>query len=206
LQNLNNTNGQVDRINNSINPYTISGQAFQNGSLDAAPAPLKNAVIYVLQDSVYKNFGITNSNGEYIAANLPPGTYTLTARRIGFAPVTQNVTITNSNLQNINFNFGSPIGIEVISLEVPSRFSLSQNYPNPFNPVTNIKFSVPKTGVVNLTVYDAAGREAAMLFNGELSEGTYNYDFDASQLASGIYFYRLEAGEFTQTKKMVLVK
>lgn len=206
LQNLNNTNGQVDRINNSINPYTISGQAFQNGSLDEAPAPLKNAVIYVLQGSVYKNYGITNSNGEYIAANLAPGTYTLTARRIGFAPVTQNVTITNSNLQNINFNFGSPIGIEVISSEVPGRFSLGQNYPNPFNPVTNIKFIVPKTGVVKLVIFDATGRETAVLFNGELGAGIYNYDFDASQLASGIYFYKLKANDFSQTKKMVLVK
>lgn len=206
LQNLNNTNGLVERINNSPNPYTISGQAFHNGSSLAAVEPLKDAVIYVLQGSVYKNFGITNSIGGYSAANLAPGTYTLTARRLGFAPVTQNVTITNSNLQNINFNFGSPIGIQVISSEVPRNFSLSQNYPNPFNPVTKIKFSIPKSGIVKLTVYDAAGREAAVLIKGELEAGTFNYDFDASHLASGIYFYKLESGEFTQTKKMALVK
>ena len=59
---------------------------------------------------------------------------------------------------------------------------------------------------VKLTIYDAAGREAAVLFNGELSAGTYNYDFDASQLASGIYFYKLESNDFSQTKKMVLIK
>lgn len=206
LQNLNNTNGLVERINNSPNPYTISGQAFHNGSSLAAIEPLKDAVIYVLQGSVYKNFGITNSIGGYSAANLAPGTYTLTARRLGFAPVTQNVTITNSNLQNINFNFGSPIGIQVISSEVPQNFSLSQNYPNPFNPVTKIKFSIPKSGIVKLTVYDAAGREAAVLIKGELEAGTFNYDFDVSHLASGIYFYKLESGEFTQTKKMALVK
>jgi len=100
----------------------------------------------------------------------------------------------------------NPIGINLISAEVPQRFSLSQNYPNPFNPVTNINFSIPKTGLVKLTVYDAAGREAAVLFNGELSAGTYNYDFDAAHLASGIYFYTLEAGDFAQTRKMVLVK
>ncbi len=96
--------------------------------------------------------------------------------------------------------------IHYISNEIPNQFSLSQNYPNPFNPVTNIKFSVPKSGLVKLTVYDAAGRETATLFNGRLSAGTYNYDFDASQLASGIYFYKLETNEFTQTKKMVLIK
>lgn len=98
------------------------------------------------------------------------------------------------------------IGINPISTEVPANYLLQQNYPNPFNPVTNINFSIPKSGVVKLSVYDAAGREAAVLFNGELQAGTYNYDFDASQLASGIYFYKLESNSFTQTKKMVLIK
>ena len=98
------------------------------------------------------------------------------------------------------------IGIQQISTNVPEGFELSQNYPNPFNPVTNINFSIPKTGVVKLTVYDASGRETATLFNGRLSAGTYNYDFDASLLASGIYFYKLESNEFMQTRKMVLVK
>ncbi len=101
---------------------------------------------------------------------------------------------------------GNPVSITEITSEIPSEFSLSQNYPNPFNPVTNIKFSIPKSGLVKLTVYDAAGRETAALFNGVLSAGAYNYDFDASQLTSGIYFYKLETNEFTQTKKMVLIK
>ncbi len=98
------------------------------------------------------------------------------------------------------------IGITPISSEIPAEYLLQQNYPNPFNPVTNIIFSVPKTGLVKLTVYDAAGREAAVLFNGELSAGTYNYDFDGGNLGSGVYFYKLESGNFTETKKMVLVK
>jgi len=98
------------------------------------------------------------------------------------------------------------IGIQQISTNVPEGFKLSQNYPNPFNPVTNITFSVPKTSEVKLTVYDAAGKQTAALFNGRLSAGTYNYDFDAAHLASGIYFYTLEAESFIETKKMVLVK
>lgn len=102
--------------------------------------------------------------------------------------------------------FSFPVGVTPVNNGTPSSYSLSQNYPNPFNPVTNINFSIRKTGLVKLTVYDAAGRETAALFNGELSAGTYSYDFDASQLTSGIYFYRLEANEFTQTKKMVLIK
>ena len=99
----------------------------------------------------------------------------------------------------------SPVGIDPVN-PVPKLFSLAQNYPNPFNPVTSIRFSIPKTGFVKLTIYDLTGRVTASIVNGELSAGIYNFDIDASNFASGIYFYRLESHEFSQTKKMVLVK
>jgi hypothetical protein len=102
--------------------------------------------------------------------------------------------------------YSFPVGITPVNSEIPEEFSLSQNYPNPFNPATDIKFSIPKKGFTKLTVYDAVGRTRAVLYNGVLSAGTYNYDFDASQLASGIYFYKLESNEFSQTRKMVLIK
>jgi len=98
------------------------------------------------------------------------------------------------------------LNINNLSSQIPESYTLLQNYPNPFNPVTNINFSIPKSGTVKLIVYEASGRETATLFNGKLSAGTYNYDFDASLLASGIYFYKLESNDFVQTKKMVLVK
>ncbi len=97
-------------------------------------------------------------------------------------------------------------GVTPVSNELPSAFRLEQNYPNPFNPETNIKFAVAKTGSVTLKVFDVSGREVAMLVNEELSAGTYNFDFNASHLASGIYFYKLVTNSFTDTKKMVLVK
>lgn len=124
----------------------------------------------------------------------------------GITMIDANVGFVVGNNGRILKTVNGGIGIQQISTNVPEGFELSQNYPNPFNPVTNINFSVPKSGVVKLTVYDASGRETATLFNGRLSAGTYNYDYDASQLASGIYFYKLESGDFTQTKKMVLVK
>lgn len=102
--------------------------------------------------------------------------------------------------------YGSTIGIEPVSNEVPAEFVLSQNYPNPFNPVTNINFSIPKAGIVKLVVFDAAGKQVAKLVNKQLSAGTYKYDFNASHLSSGIYFYRLETAGFTDVKKMTLVK
>ncbi len=100
----------------------------------------------------------------------------------------------------------------IVSDEIPKSFVLRQNYPNPFNPVTTIKFEVPlnKGGdrglSVKLLVYDILGKEAATLLNEQLQPGSYSVDWDASNFPSGVYFYKLEAGDFSQTKKMVLIK
>jgi hypothetical protein len=99
-----------------------------------------------------------------------------------------------------------PLGVINYSGEVPQGYSLEQNFPNPFNPETNIKYSLPEEGFVSLKVYDLAGKEAAVLINQEQRAGTYELNFDASGLTSGIYFYTLEAGSFTQTKKLTLIK
>ncbi len=101
---------------------------------------------------------------------------------------------------------GSLVGINPVGGVVPEVYTLSQNYPNPFNPVTNIKFSIPKTGIVKLVIFDVLGREVATLLNESKTAGNYVVDFDASMLSSGAYFYRLESGDFTETKKMLLVK
>lgn len=89
---------------------------------------------------------------------------------------------------------------------IPEVFSLSQNYPNPFNPVTTIRYSVAHGSAVTLKLYDVLGREVALIENGYKAAGTYKVEFDASGLSSGIYFYRLEAGHFSDTKKCALVK
>lgn len=97
-------------------------------------------------------------------------------------------------------------GISTVSNEVPGSFRLEQNFPNPFNPVTDIKFAVAETGFVKLSVFDITGKEVAVLVNEELNTGTYNFDFNALHLSSGIYFYRLVTNNFAETKKMMLVK
>lgn len=101
---------------------------------------------------------------------------------------------------------GDPIGIEPISSEIPEHFSLSQNYPNPFNPVTYFDFTIAKTGSVNILIYDVEGRVAETLCNGELVSGMYKAEWNASDYPSGVYFYRLNAGSFSETKKMILIK
>lgn len=88
----------------------------------------------------------------------------------------------------------------------PLRFELAQNYPNPFNPITTITFTLPRTGAVTLTVYDVLGREVREILDEVRSEGSHTVSFDASSLASGMYFYRLQYGEQSMVKRMILLK
>jgi hypothetical protein len=99
-----------------------------------------------------------------------------------------------------------PIAVEEQSTTVPNAFVLDQNYPNPFNPVTTISFSLPSKSLVSLKVFDLIGREVAIIVSEILSAGDYSRQWNASNLPSGVYFYRLQAGKFTDTKKIVLLK
>lgn len=101
---------------------------------------------------------------------------------------------------------GAPIGITPISNEVPVDFMLEQNYPNPFNPTTNINFSIPKAGFTSIKIYDITGRLVQTLFEEQLAPGSYKAEWNASQMPSGIYIYRIESGSFTQSRKLILVK
>ncbi|MEW6194312.1 MAG: LamG-like jellyroll fold domain-containing protein [Bacteroidota bacterium] len=96
--------------------------------------------------------------------------------------------------------------VAVENESLPENFSLKQNYPNPFNPATTISFQLPESGFVTLKVYDILGNEIKTLINNDLGAGYYNVDFDGSNLASGIYIYRLTAGKFTHSNKMILSK
>jgi serine protease AprX len=100
-----------------------------------------------------------------------------------------------------------PVGITPISSEIPKVFKLYNNYPNPFNPSTKISFDLPKQAISKLVVYDITGREAAVLVNNEeLRAGKYEVTFDGTNLASGVYFYRIISGDFADVKKMILIK
>jgi hypothetical protein len=96
--------------------------------------------------------------------------------------------------------------VNVTENNIPVRYKLSQNYPNPFNPVTTISYSIAKNSVVKLCVYDLLGREIKSLVNEYQNSGDYQVIFNAVDLPSGIYFYRIKAGDYFETKKMILIK
>ncbi|RPI16335.1 MAG: T9SS C-terminal target domain-containing protein [Ignavibacteriae bacterium] len=201
--NLSNINVQVYRINNTTASYSISGTAVNNFQV---PNYIQDAIVYAKIGNDYKNFAISNADGSYSVTTLPSGNYTLTTYRMGYNSVTQNVSITNSNLTGVTINFSNPIAVKSISKIVPEDYMLSQNYPNPFNPSTKITFAIPVKEYVTLAVYDMTGREAAVLINNEMEAGYHDITFNASQLSSGVYFYKLTTKNTQLTKKMVLVK
>ncbi len=134
--------------------------------------------------------------------NIPAGA----TETVGFA-VLKGTDVADLIAKNnlAKTKYGS-VGIRQITSEIPTVFSLSQNYPNPFNPVTSIEFGLPKDEMVSLKVYDMLGREVKTVVNEFKKAGTYQVGFDASALSSGVYFYRMQAGSFTDIKRMVVVK
>jgi type IX secretion system substrate protein len=119
--------------------------------------------------------------------------------------------IQGSLTTGVLYTFGPLVGIHEITGELPKQFKLYQNYPNPFNPVTKITFDIPghfeqRTSNVELIIYDILGREVATLVNEELKPGKYEVEWNAVNYPSGIYYYQLTPGNFTQTRKMILLK
>jgi uncharacterized delta-60 repeat protein len=111
-----------------------------------------------------------------------------------------------NNTDFITIKYSSTIGIQQISSEIPNKFSLEQNYPNPFNPGTKIKFHISKSSDVKMVVYDVSGKTLETLVSEHMSAGTYEVDFNAVKLPTGVYFYKLVTNDFSETKKMILVK
>ena len=101
------------------------------------------------------------------------------------------------------FEYSKTIEVDMNGVK---KFELSQNYPNPFNPSTTIKFNLPEAGIVKLTLFNILGQQIRTLVNEFKESGVHTINFDASELNSGMYIYKIESGSFTQTRKMTLVK
>jgi hypothetical protein len=113
---------------------------------------------------------------------------------------------TNYINQFYTYSFNKITGVTKSRQTIDADFVLSQNYPNPFNPTTTINYSVPKAGFVTLKVYDVLGKIVSTLVNANKPAGNYSVEFNASKLVSGIYFYRMTSGLFSETKKLLLLK
>jgi hypothetical protein len=113
-----------------------------------------------------------------------------------------NATDTDTVLVQVK----EPTNITSFNAELPISYKLNQNYPNPFNPTTTISFEIPKDTYVNLNIYDLSGRLFIRLMDSYLSSGSYSVEFDASKLASGIYYYEMNTGEFRKVKKLIVAK
>jgi hypothetical protein len=136
--------------------------------------------------------------------------YPLTLKRIEIQLAADNVQGQSTSgtiyVDNLRLKYpGTVTDVEQTPL-LPARFRLEQNYPNPFNPATTIQYDVPSRARVALAVYNILGQRVAELVNGEKNAGHYETRFDASGLASGVYLYRLQAGSFVQTRKLVVLK
>jgi hypothetical protein len=187
-----------------------------NGSVGISPTPLmewsalNNAFDYTLQLSSDPNFGsfiIDLSGIEDAEYQVPPST--LSGSTVYFWKANARNGMGTSPFSTIFFFTTTLTGIVNVSSEVPEKYNLYTNYPNPFNPSTKIKFDIPSangSSNVRLVVFDAAGREVSTLINNTLNPGSYEFEFSAKNLTSGLYFYRLETDNFVDTKKMILVK
>ncbi len=139
---------------------------------------------------------------------LHPGNYTVEFSKTGYqADTLYFVQILESGFKELNIQLNPNATDLKDELKVlPKSYYSSQNYPNPFNPLTKIKYSIPKQSNVSLKVFDILGNEIAELVNEKKPVGNYEVQFDAAKLSSGVYFYRIQAGEFVKTKKMVVLK
>jgi hypothetical protein len=154
---------------------------------------VNTGVGYRSQNMLTAHFGLgTNVQADSIVVRWPNQQYTRTVR-------------TNVNANQIMTVSEVPI-LSVQEYGKPTTYVLEQNYPNPFNPTTTIRFSVPSSGLAMLRVFDVLGREVATLVNEIMPEGKHEVSWDARNVSSGLYFYQLQEGMFTETRKMLLLR
>jgi len=204
------SNGTNDYVLGSIlqNPLTAVGNA---GTYDfgISVQPLGNGT-QELRVRLIKSDKSYSWAAKTIDFHSPNATDTFNS--INFA--LNKTAATTMKIEAVQVDLGAPIDLPdwVVAVEspvideIPTSYALNQNYPNPFNPTTMIEVSLPQRGKMNLVVYNTLGKVVAELANGEFAAGRHQFNFNAVGLPSGVYFYRLKAGDFSSTKKLMLVK
>ena len=202
-----------------LNPLFISHSGLRNTSVTTSPYEVKASIKSKSGISSAKVYWRTDTTLAYSQLSMTQVADTFKA----YIPAQQlnktvyyYITATNNSSKTVTKPYTAPGGFfkflvtnsTVVNNEsgLIKEYRLYQNYPNPFNPATNIKFTIPKSGFTSLKVYDAMGREVASLMNSRLEAGEYTADFNASNLSSGVYFYKLLSGDFSEVKKLLLIK
>ncbi|HEY3252001.1 MAG TPA: T9SS type A sorting domain-containing protein [Ignavibacteria bacterium] len=177
--------------------YGVTGQLFHSSSATLDP--------FLLRSDAFGN--VTPSCQDSIILQPRPGQWTGDCTRQPYQLIDIQCQPQVNNPQHVErIQCGTPTGINGSNNQLPDEFSLNQNYPNPFNPSTKISYNIKTSGNVKLSVYNSAGELVKELVNNNQEQGSYEVTFDAASFSSGIYFYTLKTEEFTDTKKMVLIK
>jgi hypothetical protein len=202
----------IDNITAAADPLPVELTSFTAAQIG------NNVVLNWITATEVNNFGFeierkifsNESEGEWRLIGFNEG-YGTSTGEIKYSYIDDlsaiNADKTAYRLKQIDFNgsftYSNSVYVEKI---IPSKFTIEQNYPNPFNPTTKIKFSLPEDEFVSLKIYNQLGKEVAVLINERISAGNHIINFDASDLASGIYYYKISAGKISLTKKMILIK
>jgi len=185
--------------------YTLPGTGWQ--SINLQTPFYWNGSSNLLVEICYNNSSYTSYSPvrASTAPNMYYGRYGDLSSGDGCATTSWSSTTGPTGRPNISLTMTVSTGIEN-NTGIPIKYNLSQNYPNPFNPTTKIEYALPKQGFVSIKIYDLLGREVSSLVNEVKQAGYYSVDFNASDLASGVYFYKMESSGFVDTKKFVLLK
>ncbi len=210
--------GDVTGITIGVVPVRANGIAAVHGRLLAAAmlgkveagVPLAGVNVY-LQDpqGTIAGYGLTDNTGMFAAGNVAPGTYSLIVEKAGYNSPSGAVTVSpvdySVTVPDITLSPDVSTGVDTAP-DVATMLRLEQNYPNPFNPSTVIRYALASPVKVSLKVFNLLGEEVGSLVNALQPAGNYQVQFDGRSLASGVYFFRLQAGSFTEVKRMVLMK
>ncbi|MFZ1322642.1 MAG: S8 family serine peptidase [Ignavibacteria bacterium] len=202
--------------------HSVSGDSLKfNHAYATRQAEVDSLII-----EVSSNAGVTYTTLASLSGGVSGNLVTVSPRTASFNPITSQwatkiyalpvgtdlirfkaVSAYGNNLYLDNIcKVNGTTGISNLNLDIPNNYSLSQNYPNPFNPTTKINFSIPVNGFVTVKIYDVLGKEVMTLVNEQKPAGNYSAEFNGADLSSGVYFFRMEAGEFIDVKRMMLIK
>lgn len=202
--------GVVENVNfNLLSRPAPEGNAVVYGFVKGDNAVVDGAINYIVDASgKYVDYSTSDIDGSYYITSAGTGTYSLVSSLVNYIDTKTSVVFeqTGTRVTKVDVNLTPASVTGINDKAVVTEYALNQNYPNPFNPTTVISYSIPQNTLVSLKVYNILGKEVATLVNEQQSAGQHLVTFNASNLASGVYLYKIQAGSFSSVKKLTLIK